>query len=101
MILSEKIDPGLIWTAMVPALIADGVLNPSGLPTVKPLTLPAPEKMDRLTRSTVTGPLVACGPAVSRPFLTMESRNKAIPIAATISTTIRPKPTRNKSFFIG
>ena len=49
--------------------MADGVLNPAGLPTTRPLMVPTPESKDRLTDCSLMSTLVSFGPKVSTPAL--------------------------------
>jgi len=69
--MSEKIDLTSSDTFIVSKVTALFLLNPSGLPIIRPLSSPFPEKSEMLDFSSVTSVSVTCGAKVFIPFSTI------------------------------
>ena len=96
---SEVMESVSILTVILPRANALSVSNPSGLPTLRPPSVPSPDVREISTVSRVTSPLVASDPRPSTADFTTASsdpsRNKTPATPITAKT-----PTITRTFFI-
>src|ERR1043166_5744504 len=97
--LSENTEPVLIESVALLMVIADVVLNPSGLPTKRPLSLPEPESRRRLTDFNFTSTFVYFGPKLSTARFTAPSRKRLIDRRASARSRTSAIAMRRMSFF--
>src|SRR5262249_40904706 len=98
---SENTEPTWTPTLRLPTCIAEGALNPGGLPTKNPDNSPLPENGEIFAAPRRTSTLVICEPPASTPFLTIVLSEKKTTASAATTSTTSPTPIQRIIFFIG